>query len=73
MPSSIGQTLSIVGALVIGQAAVEVSLVSAPMIMSSPLRALQASGSENQRPDYSLRVFLVPSPQSLVFRLLYHR
>jgi spore germination protein KA len=33
MPSSIGQTLSIVGALVIGQAAVEASLVSAPMII----------------------------------------
>ena len=33
MPSSIGHTLSIVGALVIGQAAVEASLVSAPMII----------------------------------------
>ncbi len=33
MPSNIGQTLSIVGALVIGQAAVEASLVAAPMII----------------------------------------
>lgn len=33
MPSAIGQALSIVGALVIGQAAVEASLVAAPMII----------------------------------------
>lgn len=33
MPSKIGQALSIVGALVIGQAAVEASLVAAPMII----------------------------------------
>ncbi len=33
MPSSIGQALSIVGALVIGQAAVEAKLVSSPMII----------------------------------------
>ncbi len=33
MPSNIGQALSIVGALVIGQAAVAASLVSAPMII----------------------------------------
>ena len=33
MPSNIGQTLSIVGALVIGQAAVEAKLVAAPMII----------------------------------------
>ncbi|MGI6161981.1 MAG: spore germination protein [Christensenellales bacterium] len=33
MPSNIGQTLSIVGALVIGQAAVEARLVAAPMII----------------------------------------
>jgi spore germination protein KA len=33
MPSSIAQALSIVGALVIGQAAVEAKLVSAPMII----------------------------------------
>ncbi len=33
MPSSIGQALSIVGALVIGQAAVTAKLVSAPMII----------------------------------------
>lgn len=33
MPSNIGQALSIVGALVIGQAAVEASLVAAPMII----------------------------------------
>ncbi|MDR1392341.1 MAG: spore germination protein [Clostridiales bacterium] len=33
MPSSIGQALSIVGALVIGQAAVAAKLVSAPMII----------------------------------------
>lgn len=33
MPSSIGQALSIVGALVIGQAAVSARLVSAPMIV----------------------------------------
>ena len=33
MPSSIGQSLSIVGALVIGQAAVDAKLVSAPVIV----------------------------------------
>jgi spore germination protein KA len=33
MPSSVGQALSIVGALVIGQAAVEAKLVAAPMII----------------------------------------
>jgi len=33
MPTGIGQTLSIVGALVIGQAAVEAKLVAAPMII----------------------------------------
>ena len=33
IPSSIGQALSIVGALVIGQAAVEARLVSAPMVV----------------------------------------
>ena len=33
MPSNIGQALSIVGALVIGQAAVEARLVAAPMII----------------------------------------
>lgn len=33
MPNSIGQALSIVGALVIGQAAVDAKLVSAPMII----------------------------------------
>jgi spore germination protein KA len=33
MPSNIGQALSIVGAIVIGQAAVEAKLVSAPMII----------------------------------------
>lgn len=33
MPSTIGQALSIVGALVIGQAAVEAKLVAAPMII----------------------------------------
>ena len=33
MPSNVGQALSIVGALVIGQAAVEASLVAAPMII----------------------------------------
>ncbi len=33
MPTKIGQALSIVGALVIGQAAVEASLVAAPMII----------------------------------------
>lgn len=33
MPSSIGQALSIVGALVIGQAAVEAKFISAPMVI----------------------------------------
>ena len=33
MPTSIGQALSIVGALVIGQAAVEAKLVASPMII----------------------------------------
>lgn len=33
MPNNIGQTLSIVGAIVIGQAAVEAKLVAAPMII----------------------------------------
>ncbi len=33
MPTSVGQTMSIVGALVIGQAAVEAKLVAAPMII----------------------------------------
>lgn len=33
MPSNIGQALSIVGALVVGQAAVEAKLVSAPMVI----------------------------------------
>lgn len=33
MPSNIGQTLGIVGALVVGQAAVEAKLVAAPMII----------------------------------------
>jgi len=40
MPSVIGQTISIVGALVIGQAAVEAKLVSAPMIIVSALTGI---------------------------------
>jgi spore germination protein KA len=40
IPSSIGQSLSIVGALVIGQAAVEARLISAPMIVIVATAAL---------------------------------
>jgi spore germination protein KA len=40
MPSNIGQALSIVGALVIGQAAVEAKLVAAPMIIIVALTAI---------------------------------
>jgi spore germination protein KA len=40
MPTVIGQTISIVGALVIGQAAVEAKLVSAPMIIVAALTGI---------------------------------
>lgn len=40
IPSVIGQTISIVGALVIGQAAVEAKLVSAPMIIVTALTGI---------------------------------
>lgn len=40
IPSVVGQTISIVGALVIGQAAVEAKLVSAPMIIVSALTGI---------------------------------
>lgn len=40
MPAVIGQTISIVGALVIGQAAVEAKLVSAPMIIVAALTGI---------------------------------
>lgn len=42
MPSNIGQALSIVGALVIGQAAVEAKLVAAPMIIIVGLTGITA-------------------------------
>lgn len=40
MPSNIGQALSIVGALVIGQAAVEANLIAAPMIILVAVTAI---------------------------------
>jgi len=40
MPSNIGQALSIVGALVVGQAAVQAKLVSAPMVIVVALTAI---------------------------------
>jgi spore germination protein KA len=40
MPTVIGQTISIVGALVIGQAAVEAKLVSAPMIIVAAITGI---------------------------------
>ncbi len=40
MPSNLGQALSIVGALVIGQAAVEARLVAAPMIIIVAITAI---------------------------------
>jgi spore germination protein KA len=40
MPSNIGQALSIVGALVIGQAAVEAKLIAAPMIIIVSITAI---------------------------------
>lgn len=42
MPSSVGQALSIVGALVIGQAAVEAKIVSAPIIIVVGLTGITA-------------------------------
>ena len=40
MPSNIGQALSIVGALVIGQAAVEAKFISAPMVIIVAVTAI---------------------------------
>ncbi len=40
MPSTIGQALSIVGALILGQAAVEARIVSAPMVIVTALTAV---------------------------------
>ncbi len=40
MPSTIGQALSIVGALILGQAAVEARIVSAPMVIVTGLTAV---------------------------------
>lgn len=40
MPSNIGQALSIVGALVVGQAAVQAKLVSAPMVIVVAITAI---------------------------------
>jgi len=40
MPSSIGQSLSIVGALVIGQAAVSAKIISAPMVIIVSITAI---------------------------------
>ena len=40
MPSNIGQALSIVGALVIGQAAVQAKLISAPMVIVVAITAI---------------------------------
>ncbi len=42
IPKAVGQTVSIVGALVIGQAAVEAGLVGAPMIIVVALTAISA-------------------------------
>ena len=40
MPTTIGQALSIVGALILGQAAVEARIVSAPMVIVTGLTAV---------------------------------
>lgn len=42
MPSNVGQALSIVGALVLGQAAVEAKIVSAPVIIVAALTGITA-------------------------------
>ncbi len=42
MPSNVGQALSIVGALVLGQAAVEAKIVSAPVIIVAALTGISA-------------------------------
>ncbi len=47
MPSNVGQALSIVGALVIGQAAVEARFISAPMVIVVGVTAI--TGLLNQR------------------------
>lgn len=59
MPTVIGQTISIVGALVIGQAAVEAELVSAPMIIVAALTGITS--------------FVVPKMQGelIIIRLIF--
>lgn len=57
IPKAIGQTISIIGALIIGQAAVEAGIVSAPMVIIVSLTGIASFVI----PNYSL---------SLTFRLL---
>lgn len=59
IPTVIGQTISIVGALVIGQAAVEAKLVSAPMIIVAALTGITS--------------FVVPKMQGelIIIRLIF--
>jgi spore germination protein KA len=59
IPSGVGQTVSIVGALVIGQAAVEAKLVSSPMVIVSAITGITS--------------FVIPKMQSelLIIRFIF--
>lgn len=59
IPSVVGQTVSIVGALVIGQAAVEAKLVSAPMVIVSAITGITS--------------FVIPKMQAelIIIRLIF--
>jgi len=60
MPSNIGQTLSIVGALVIGQASVEAKLIAAPMIIIVGLTGITSLLVPNlNAPVIYIRFFLL--------------
>ena len=57
LPSAIGFTVSIVGALVIGQAAVDASLVSPPLVIIVALTAIASSSIPDFSFGFHLRLF----------------
>ncbi|HYE09832.1 MAG TPA: spore germination protein [Patescibacteria group bacterium] len=58
IPTVIGQTISIVGALVIGQAAVEAKLVSAPMIIVAALTGITSYAIPKMQGELILTRFI---------------
>jgi hypothetical protein len=60
MPKTIGPAVSIVGGLVLGQAAVQAGLISAPMVVVIAFTAIVSFAAGNYRISLPLRFFRVP-------------